>query len=397
MNTPPIALPPAVLLGGRGGALSVARSLARMGVEVHVVTSGFAPVRSSRHCASFTRTEGADVVGEWLDRLESGPRGAVLLPCHDDGLELIARHRTRLEEWGYRPMEADDGVILAMLDKEQTYALARSLGVPVPRVLPLRCPEDVEEAARTLSFPCALKPRHSHDFAKHSNRKVLLAENEDELREQLAQAWRTGSEMLSTEIVRGGDDQFVSYYTYLDDQGAPLAHFTKRKLRQYPIHFGLITYQVTEWVPEVAELGLRFVQGAGLRGPAAVEFKRDGVEGTFKLIECNHRFTASNEIVRLSGVDFGAIAYRRAAGYPVKPVVGFREGVRVWDPVEDLAALRSYREAGELTTAQWARSLLRRQRFKNFCWSDPGPALASWGDVVHRLGRRLKRRRQGSA
>jgi len=387
------ATPPVVLLGGRGAALSVARSLALLGAAVHVVSTGFAPVASSRHCATFTRTEGADTQAEWLAWLERGPRGAVLLPCHDDGLELIARHRPLLRDWGYLPVEADDGIVLTMLDKLRTYALARALDVPAPRTRALREPRDVEAAVAELTFPCALKPRRAHVLARHSTRKAFVVANEAALRRELAALAPTGVEMLATEIVPGGDDQFVSYYTYLDERGAPLAHFTKRKLRQYPVHFGLITYQVTEWVPDVAELGLRFAQGAGLRGLAAIEFKRDATDGAFKLIECNHRFTASNEIVRLSGTDLAVIAYRRAAGQPVAPVVGFREGVRLWNPVEDVAALLSYRLAGEITTVEWARSLARRQRFSTFRWSDPAPALASWREVGRRVARRAARRR----
>jgi D-aspartate ligase len=84
-----------------------------------------------------------------------------------------------------------------------------------------------------------------------------------------------GHPMLVTEYVPGPDDQYRSYYTYLDHEGEPLVHFTKRKLRQYPTHFGLGSYHLTEWNPEVAELGLRFARGAGLRGLVNVEFKRD--------------------------------------------------------------------------------------------------------------------------
>src|ERR1700694_4065011 len=131
--------PPAIILGGDANAISVARSLGAAGVRVYVVGSGSEAVRFSRFCATFVALAGADVQTRWLDWLTAhGPRGAVLLPCTDDGLELIAHHRAELTALGYRPIEADDDVLLAMLDKERTYTLARTLGVPAPRTVTVR-------------------------------------------------------------------------------------------------------------------------------------------------------------------------------------------------------------------------------------------------------------------
>lgn len=64
-------------------------------------------------------------------------------------------------------------------------------------------------------------------------------------------------------------------------------------------------------------------------------FKRDGRDGRFKLIECNPRFTAANELVRQAGTDLARLAYRRALGDGVSDVSSrFAEGARLWHPVE---------------------------------------------------------------
>jgi D-aspartate ligase len=372
-------LPPAVLLGGDQNAVSAARSLAALGATVHGVGTRDDPLRASRACASFFPVRTGPGLGDrYLAYLEHGPRGAVVLACDDEALELLARNRKRLVDWGYHPMEADDEVLLAMLDKERTYELSRAAGVPTPRTATLRTRADAEQAARSFAYPCALKPLASHRFAQvigDISTKVYVAADAAELLHWFGVARDLGVEMLVTEIVRGRDESFVSFYTYLLPDGSPLFRLTKHKLRQLPIGFGLTCYQETVWEPEVAELGLRFCQSVGLRGVAAVEFKRDEADGTWKIIECNSRFTLANEIIRLAGVDVPAVAYLRAAGLPVEPIETYRLGVRMWYPIEDALAFLQYRAAGELTLAGWLGSLGHRWHWAMFRLDDPGPTL----------------------
>src|SRR5207245_547909 len=134
-----------------------------------------------------------------------------------------------------------------------------------------------------------------------------------------------------------------------DVEGQPLVHFTKRKLRQYPVTFGWGCFHETAWEPEAAELGLRFFQGIGLRGLGNVEFKRDVRDGRLKLIECNPRLTAANELVRLAGHDFARLAYERAAGRDGPTMGSFREGLYFWYPFMDTRACLSLRRQRKLT------------------------------------------------
>jgi D-aspartate ligase len=383
--------PPAVVLGGSFNAVSVARSLGRAGVVVHALGSSGDFVRRSRYCSSFTDVgRGLEAQAGYARWLETGPRGAVVLPCADEGLEFVARNRARLDELGYRSFEADDQVVLTMLDKESSYALARTAEVPAPRTHRVRTDEDLRTAAAEIGFPCALKPLASHVFARYLSGKAFVAHDLDDLRRALALTGPHGVEMLVTEIVPGADHGFHSYYGYLDAGGASLLHVTKRKLRQCPIRFGSGCYHVTDWHPEVAELGLRFLQEAGARGLACVEFKRDARDGSLKLIECNHRFTAANELLRAAGMDLALFAYNRLVGRTLPRVDGYRSGVYLWHPIEDIRAFRQYRRQGELTTAAWLRSLLHRPRFPLLRLEDPLPSAAGMASTFRGGVRRLR-------
>jgi predicted ATP-grasp superfamily ATP-dependent carboligase len=386
--------PPAVVLGGVGGSLSVVRSLSRHGVRVHVLADNSSLVSASRHCHEFVNLgSGGNVQDRWRAWLEDrGPRGAVVLPAGDDGLELIARGRAWLEAREYVPIEADDQVLLAMLDKQRTFELATRAGIAAPTTMTVSSAADAAVAAERIGFPCALKPLHSHLFARHFSGKVFVVNDVGELADLIARTSALGLEMAATEIVPGGDDSYCSYYTYIDRDGEPLFHLTKRKLRQYPIHFGLGTYQLTDWSADVAEAGLRFCRGVGLRGLAAVEFKRDARDGSLKLIECNHRFTAANELVRRAGIDVAVLTYEHLLGRRPARMPTYRAGARLWLPLNDLRAVRDYRRAGELTYRDWLATLHYGQRPPFFDWHDPGPTLRSLSRKARRRGRHLLRR-----
>jgi predicted ATP-grasp superfamily ATP-dependent carboligase len=353
------------------------------------------PVQWSRHCTSFVHLgSGEGVQDRWLDWLETGPRGAVVLPCSDDGLELVASRRPDLVEMGYRPLEADDEVVLAMLDKERTYALARQAGMGTPQIVTVRSRDILERVARDFPFPCALKPVHSHHFARHFGlrTKAVRVGSADELVTAYDCLSPLGVELMVTEIIPGPEDAYWSYYSYLDEHGEPLFHLTKHKLRQFPPDFGLATYHAVQWDPECAREGLRFFRAIGLRGIGNVEFKRDVRDGSLKLIECNHRFTAANELVRRAGIDLAMVAYARALGDPVPAIEKRRDGARMWHPVEDARAFVRLRRRGELTTRRWLVSLLHRQHFPVLTPSDPKPALFTARLVALRVLRRRRTR-----
>ena len=144
-----MANPPAVLLGGITNALSVARGLGTIGVKSHAVGPPNSPVSASRHCASFMAISEPDVqrkTFDWL--LDSAPRGAVLLPCDDDSLELVVQRRRELVDVGHMPIYANDDVVGSLLDKERTYDIARSCNVGAPRTVTLRSASDLEHGLR---------------------------------------------------------------------------------------------------------------------------------------------------------------------------------------------------------------------------------------------------------
>jgi D-aspartate ligase len=387
--------PPVVLLGASVNALWAARTFARAGVKVYALAEGAAPQVAlySRHLAGGLDLADPAVIDEmwtpWLERLATP---AVLIPCSDLGVEYIAVHRRRLVASGHLPAEADDEVSLAMLDKRATYDLAASLGVDVPWTAPVGSVRELREAAATIGYPCALKPVASHYFTPRLHAKAIVARDWAELESGLPRAQTTGLDILLTEIIPGTDDAYCSYYTYVDETGRPLFHLTKHKLRQWPVGFGLGSFHVTGWVPDAAALGLKFFTGIGLRGVGNVEFKRDSRDGRLKLIDCNPRLTAADQLLRRAGVDLARIAYERALGRTPAPQSTYRQGLRQWHVADDILASVALRRSGRLNAWGWLRSVAHPDtRFPVLDLRDPLPSVVGAGRFARRVARRVRR------
>ncbi len=386
------ALPPALIIDGGANVLSVARSLGRRGVRVLALGSTRNDVRFSRFCEWIPLNGQGTLHEQWLSWLTGKEgrtfRGAALIPCGDAGLEFILKWRATLAA-SFHVYEANDEVLAAMLDKAATHALAKKAGIPSPEIWIVNGRKEVMTVKDMIHYPCGLKPRVSHEFKKHFDKKLFVINDADELLRVYGMVEPLHLEMMITELVPGGDNGYCSYYSYVDERGEPLFHFTKRKLRQYPTGFGIGTYHLTDWNKEVADLGLKFFQGIGLRGLACVEFKRDPRDGQLKLIECNHRFTEANELVMQSGLDLASLVYNRLVGLPLPKLDSYRRGMCLIKPWQDFLAFRQLHARDELTLRAWLGQVARPMVFLYFKWWDPMPVINLWYLFLRKQIRRV--------
>jgi D-aspartate ligase len=387
--------PTAIVLGGMETAVPVCRSLGRGGVPVLAYGHPDDPVRNSRYCRRFVETRGAGEEAErgWLEALLAEP-AAVLVPCADKWVELIADNREALAEHGHVPLFGCDEASLAMLDKGRAYEIAERAGVPMPGFALLHGPDDIEPALERVPLPCGIKPLEGHIFRERTGllEKVIPVEDRERFRSLAARWLGEGLGLMATEIVPGPDDLLYSAFYYLDEESKPLLSFSNRKIRSDPPHFGVGCYVVEEDVPELIELGRRFLAEAGMRGIAQLEYKRDPRDGQFKLLECNPRFHLTVELAIASGLDAPLYAYRRLRGEDPPRPVQTRGGLRLWHPLPDYRAFRILREEGELTLGGWLRSIAHRQRFTVFATDDPWPSVVVNARTVgHFVGKRLRR------
>ena len=188
-----------------------------------------------------------------------------------------------------------------------------------------------------------------------------------------------------------------SYYTYLDEEGNNLFDFTKRVIRRYPKNMGVGSYHITDRVQLITEESLKLFRHVGLLGLANAEFKYDDRDGQWKLIEVNARLTAANGLVAKAGFDLGTLVYNRILGIPNPPLVNYKLGLRLWDPLRDLAAFFELRKVGDITLMQWLSSVWYRQNVPLFSWRDPLPTVIRLALRFSKLKKHFRTRRRFAA
>ncbi len=374
------AATPVLILGGLANTLSITRSLGRNGIRVSVSSRAQCLAFQSRYCKGrYPVPPGQDQKAFWQQLLLSGSdtrlHGYVILACNDEAIEFIVENRAALERHYLLEKNRPD-LQLALLDKQKTLELARAAGIPTPGFWKVETCADIAQLQDEVEFPVIIKPLHSHLFQRaFGGAKYFTAGSKPELQEKVARVLSHGLRAMVMEMIPGPDSLLSSYYTYHDEAGDPLFHFTKRVFRRFPVNEGGASYHISEWLPETAAMGKRFFQSIGLRGLGNIEFKRDLRDGKLKVIECNMRFTAAQELLVRCGLDIAQMTYDHLTGRtPARPG-SYKERVRLLFLFQDIAAFRQLKGRGELGLLEWLGSLAHPQNLPTFSCSDPWPAM----------------------
>jgi D-aspartate ligase len=367
----------ALILGASPNALSVARSLGRAGFDVALAESRVdAAVKSSRYVQRYVALEATDDAGivSRLMMLHDQPEKPLLFPTGDRFALLVARFQAELKS-KYCFVCPAYAVLEAIVDKAMLCETARRNGIPHPRFHVVRDRDDIDLAIAAVPTPCYVKPALAHEWRNFKHSKVERADSAEQLRQILEGFVDKRLTAVPQEIIQGKDSEVISVSAYIDRSGKCLGFRNKRKLRQWPVGAGDASCQETCDEPEVAELGLRLLAITGYRGPATVEFRRDERTGRFALMEINARTILGQEMITRSGLDVALLAYYDAKGLPM-PQPAPAAPIRWLYLGADYRAFRELQRRGQITTAQWLKSILSCRAFAYFAPDDPGPFLA---------------------
>jgi predicted ATP-grasp superfamily ATP-dependent carboligase len=388
---------PVLLLGGADNSVSICRHLGRRGITIKV--SGNLNTcwgLHSRYCREqFLIPHGMEPRDYWTKLLlspgDASLRGHVVFACNDEGVEFLAKNRDRMLE-RYLIPDFTPELQLALLDKQKTLELARSVGVPTPQFWNIKTIDDVKRIRSEVMFPVMVKPIHSHRFQRVFNKKLFVIKDSfDELVAKADEALRNDLEIMVVEMIPGPDSLLCSQFSYFDANGDELYNYTKRVIRRYPVNAGPACYHITEWIPEVNDLARKLLKGINFRGLANPEFKRDTRDGKLKVIEVNIRFTAVHELLVHSGLPLDLMVYCHLTQQPLPEFKSYAQFMRMWEPVRDFRAYRQLASRGELTFTGWLRSIMHPKIFPVFRWSDPWPSLVSTAIIVRGQIRKLFR------
>jgi D-aspartate ligase len=368
----------AVVCGGCYLALGVVRSLGRRGIPVCVIDDEYSISRFSHYTVHAVRIpDFRDEARAVEDVLNVGRRlgleGWVLYPTREEIVAAFSRHRSELAELFRVPTPGWDTVKWAW-DKRNTYRLAQDLEIPTPRTWYPAAVDDLEQI--DAPFPLVIKPAIKEHFLYATNAKAWRADTRAELveRYQRASALVPPGEIMVQELIPGdGQHQFACCAFFKD--GRSLGTMVARRRRQHPPEFGRAsTYAETVEEPLLEQLSERFLGAIDFYGLVELEYKLDGRDARYKLLDVNMRAWGYHSLGPRAGVDFPYLLFADQVGEAVEPCRA-REGVRWIRLTTDLPTAVYELSRGRLDWRAYLQSLRSFDTEAVFSRDDPLPGL----------------------
>lgn len=368
--------------------LSVVRSFGRHGARVHACWTS--PTSLARHSRYLTRMHddvppyAPDDHG-WRDALSAllrRERFDLVVPVNDASVVPLQTHRADFEG-DARLALIPDRAFTVVHDKAATHALARDLGVPVPRQFEVTA--GTNPILDASWFPVVVKPRASFTGASPTRRSgVEYVEHAGALPGALA---RMGGDALVEEFVPGGGVG-VEILAY---EGRVLTALQHARVHELPRN-GADSYRVTETLAApLAAAVERLVAALDYTGVGMFEFRRDSTTGRWALLEINGRFWGSLPLCLRAGADFPWWLYEMLVMGRRDFPRTYRVGVACRNWSRDLAWFRhalvspaGRRALPRRMLGELGRLAMGREGSDTWVRDDPGPGV----EEVRRLVRR---------
>ncbi|MEJ3656580.1 hypothetical protein WEH80_26790 [Actinomycetes bacterium KLBMP 9759] len=382
------------MLHPNDGSLTFARSVARRGVRVDaLVTDEFQYVLASRWVDGTVMPDIASASSAWFDevslRAEQEP---VVLVCGSDAaVEWVVRHRHRLPAH-VRCFEGPGSGHLQLMDKFRLYKLAAEIGVKTPSMHVVASRQQLSMITDSLEYPCVLKASLGHLGKKVLGYGTVVAHSTADLMQHADPLLRSNVEFLLTELVPGPESALEGAVAIRCQDGTYPMEYGRRKVRQWPLDYGVGSLTESADVPEMIAINRRILEHARFHGLASCEAKRHSVTGELHLIEVNVRMPGSFGLADACGADGSWRLYATLAGLPLEAAPSQKHGRKVMLPTKDLAASLQRIRRRESSALSILRSLRGVRDVGALHWRDPSPAL-SLGLQMVRKGYRFMRRR----
>lgn len=388
---PPRELPRLIVLHPNEGSLTIARVLARRGVAVHFLTSeAFAHSLRSRAVTGTVLPDPGTAPERWTAELRAlGGSGGVLLSGSDAATKWLAENRADLPD-SLRSFESSDGAHLRLMDKRSLYEAAAEAGVRTPWMHHVSTRQELDDLP--LTYPCILKATLGHLARSRVGFGTTRIDTPAELAEKAGTLLDHGLDIVLTELVPGPETALEGSVLVRDAEGRITLRYGRRKIRQWPVDYGVGSLLESADVPQVHVEHLRLLEHAGFVGIASCEMKRHADNGRLHLIEINVRIPGNFGLSQACGADGPWRLYSTLAGLPLPAQPTPIDGRRVLLPEEDLRSVLFRLRHGLVTGPEVARSLRGVRDVGTLSLRDPRPGLALVGGLAGRRGSSLARR-----
>jgi predicted ATP-grasp superfamily ATP-dependent carboligase len=333
-----------------------------------------------------------ELVDFLIDYAKKQSEPPVLYPSADPYVEFVDDHLLTLRKYYLIP-QTEQGLYTKTMNKQTLHSLALEHGIAVPETLSVDDDNLIEKVDTEIKFPCLVKPVDSHAFVAKFRKKLFKVYSKEDLISSINKAKKANIEVIIQRIIPGFDDHMYTFDAYLNQEAKVTHWLTCQKFRQYPINYGASVYTQQLYIPELFEIGSKFLESIGFKGFAEIEFKKDAKTGKYYMIEVNVRTTNLNNLLYKSGINMPYVAYKDLIGEPVEPKA-IKKDTRLvfWYAYEDILAVRKYIKTKQLKLSQVLKSYLRPKAYAIWDLDDPKPAFVFWFKIIKQVFRKIFRR-----
>lgn len=383
-------------------SLTAVRSLGKHGLRVTALESPdfqHIPAFSSRWCREGITSPPYQETRAYVDYLHHllGSREVrVVIPTSDGDVALLRQYREKCGAHHGLAIAKEPALAIAV-SKEQTLAVAKRLGLRIPRGVVLKHVSEVGEALQEIGLPAVVKPEESwiEDGQRGVRVACYLVTTPDEARHAVETLTCFGGKVLFQHYLTGRRESVSFLYA----RNQVYARFAQWARRTWPPLGGTSILRQSIALPDdIGEQAENLIREIELEGYSEVEFRRDSA-GYPYLMEINPRLSASLEIAIRSGIDFPYLLYQWASGEHIDKIEGYRSGLWMRYLGGDIATMiEALRQRGRPGVSSPARTLLDfcssffvPMRYDSLDWTDPLPTWTTLIGAHHNIWKRIQK------
>ncbi|MEP6834886.1 MAG: ATP-grasp domain-containing protein [Gemmatimonas sp.] len=310
-------------------AITIARSLHKQNIPVDVGTlSASGPAltsRAIRRCLHISPKPDAtsDEVLHALTSLIRDRGYDMVIPANDTSLGFVAKHYDSLSPLTHLACP-EPHVVARVLQKEQTLAAARRVGIAVPLRFEVADVAGLDAQRNTLRFPVVAKGESKTD-ASANTFKVRYYRTFEELRAEVVGDPSFGKRHLLQEFCPGVG---VGHGILLN-KGEPVAVFQHRRLKELPSTGGVSVLAISEAPdPALLKQSIALLRALEWQGIAMVEYRYDRDTRRAVLMEINGRYWGTFSMATRAGLDLPYYEWQLAHGQQPQPPSAYHAGTK---------------------------------------------------------------------
>lgn len=369
---------PAIVFELGVNGLGAVRSLGKLGIKVIGIYTEEGAGCHSKYCQPLAFPKIADDEAGFKARLielcvslETPP---VFFPTSDQSVSFISRHRDELARYAIFSLP-DSDTLDKIINKDGTFELASSYGVPIPATHVPVTMDDVRSVAETINFPVIFKPNDTFSGLLPGNAKNITFRTKTEMLGFFEENPACTDKGVLQEIIWGGDGYIYVCAGYFNKTGDALALYTGRKIRQHLPDYGVTCCGESVDVPEIRQISIEFMKKLNYWGLASVEFTRDRKTGKFYFLEINARSYYHNSLFLSCGINLPQAAYLDMVSGGNAEIPHFKQvyGIIWIDFLRDVGSFWRKFKKGELGFFEWLATVRKARSFGVYDPEDKGP------------------------